>query len=97
MTIKKQHGPIFTRLSLATHNPLAPVLEPNAMRRPPVGIGPSVNRITHHTEDAFINRQLPHDVSALWTVRGAWQSNSLLPQPAVNLTSTLELGEFLED
>src|SRR5271169_3312696 len=41
-------------------------------------------------------RQLPHDVSALWTVRGAWQTNSLLPQPAVNLTSTLELGEFLE-
>src|SRR5262252_6115578 len=97
MTIKKQHGPIFTRLSLATHNPLAPGLEPNAMRRPPVGVGPSVNRITHHTEDAFVNRQLPHDVSALWTVRGAWQSNSLLPQPAVNLTSTLELGEFLEN
>jgi GDP-L-fucose synthase len=28
---QKQHGPIFTRLSFATHNPLAPVLE--SMRR----------------------------------------------------------------
>src|ERR1700683_1520791 len=97
MTIKNPHGPLFTDLRLAAHTQLAPAVEPDAMRRPPVGIGPSVNRITHHTEDAFINRQLPHDVSALWTVRGARQSTSLLPQPAVNLTSTLELGEFLED
>ena len=51
----------------------------------PVGIGPCVDRISHHTEDAFIDWQFPHDVSALWTVRGAWQGNSLLPQPAVNL------------
>src|SRR4029453_17269337 len=97
MTLNNQHGPIFPRLSFATHNPFAPVLEPNAMRRSPVGIGPSVDQISHHTENTFIDRQLPYNVSALWTVGGAWQGNSLLPQPAVNLTGTLELGEFLED
>src|SRR5215831_11035695 len=96
MMVEDQHRPVFLGLPKPTHNPLAPLLEPNPMRRAAVHIGPRIDRICHYAIDSLINRQFPYDVATLWTVCGIWQRDALLAQPTVNLPDALELCKFLE-
>jgi hypothetical protein len=74
----------------------AHLLEPNAMRRAAVRIGPRIDRICHYAIDSLVDRQFPYDLATLWTVCGVWQRDALLTQPTVNLSNALELSKYLE-
>jgi hypothetical protein len=72
-------------------------LDAHLARRPPEGICACIDRVGQNIVHSVVCRQSPDDTARLGIVGFDWQYYALVTEPDMNLTNTLELGEFSED
>ena len=97
MMILDQNVPFGHRPMHAAPDTFAPLLNAYLARRPPEGIGASIDRIGQNVMHYIIGRQSPDDAARLAIARLHWQLNAFIAQPDMDLTDALELGKFRED
>src|SRR6266566_148415 len=96
VVVLDQNVPVAAPASEAAHDPLATRFNRHTTSRAPKHVGTSVGGIGQDVVDRIVDGQLPFDATTLGTIADRRQSDSLLPQPEVNLPHRLHLGKFDE-
>jgi hypothetical protein len=92
-----QNVPFGHRPMHAPPDTLAAVLNTHPARRSPESIGAGIDRIGQNVVHDIVGRQSPDDAARLAIARLDGQFDTFVTEPDVHLTSTLELGELVED
>ena len=96
VVIHDQHVPFLAVAAMAAADPLAPVLDGDAARRPAEGVGAAVDRVGQEAVNGVVDRQLPDDPPTRPRPSRRRQQHLLLAQPEMHLADALELRELPE-
>ena len=96
VVIHDQYVPLLAFPSEPTPDTLAPVLDRDPAPRSTEGVGAAVDRVGQQSVNRLVDRELPHDPSAVAVGLDGRQSHALLPEPEMHLPDALELGKLPE-